>query len=171
MLIGSKDQLAIEYLVVGPPSLSTRFCIWANGHSVGDFSDPNSQLLGVVEYWLEMALKNAKRKFHSELVLQPKEEAFEVLHNAIYSCGDETLETVESLSIKYGGCDLKGGLCSFDGWFVFLVSDNAEQRLLWRRDGAEVMEAKFPAGTFETVATECLQAIRADRIHDRKHLS
>jgi len=173
VLVGSKNQLAIEYEIVGPPpSLSTRLCMWANGHIVGDFSNPHLQLLGVVEYWLEVELKNAKRKYHPELVAQPKEEAFGVLHNAIYGGDNETWETVEALSIKYGGCDLKEGLCSFDGWFVFLVSGNSEQRLLWRRDGAGVMEAKFPADTFETIASECLRAIVADHVlHGRKHPS
>jgi hypothetical protein len=110
-------------------------------------------------------LRSAKRKFHPELILQPKGEAFRTLHHALYGCGGEPWETVESLSLKYSGCNLKEGLCSFDGWFVFLVSGGSEQRLLWRQGygDEEIMEATFPIGTFESVVSDCISAVSADR--------
>src|SRR6185312_10033027 len=99
MLIGLKDQLAMEYLIV-PASDSAilgHFCVWAHGRRIGDFSDV--VVLSAVQAQIERSLQFADRRFDVDLFAADKADAMRILEEALYGEGGD-LEESTRLSLK-----------------------------------------------------------------------
>jgi hypothetical protein len=157
MLIGSKQQLAMEYEIV-PSSGSAilgHFCMWINGYMIGDLSD--TFVLTVAQGGIENSLECSDQRIDSALFAMEKAEAMSFLRDVLY--GETGMKDPVATWSKYRCFNLKQFLISSTkNLWIFLIADSTQQRLLWCRDDQrEVVEAKFPTGTYEAVAREFLR--------------
>lgn len=161
MIVGRKDELAIEYEIV--PSVGKailgHFCVWARDQRIGDFSD--TVVLTAVCAQVSRSLKFADRRFNSHLYKLDKYEAVRVIRNALYG-KNRDLEESEALARKYGCFNLTDlGISAFDGLYVFLISYEAGQRLLWSRvDGGETFDAHLALNAYEAIAESFLRQFK-----------
>ena len=153
----------MEYQIISASdsTILGHFCVWAHSRRIGKFSDV--VVLRAVEAQMERSLQFADERLDLDLFAADRADAMRILEEALYGEGGG-LEGSTRLALRYGRFNLTElGISSFDDLYVFLVSGALEQRLIWRgTNDVEVMEARFPAGTYEAVAHEYLRAFATD---------
>ena len=162
MLIGIREQLAMEYQIIESSGevVLGHFGLWAQGQRVGNFSDV--VVLTAVQAQVERSLQRSDQRTDPYLFEADKAVAFETIRDIIYGAAGES---DVPRSVRYGCFNLTDlGISAFDGLYVFLVAGLRGQRLLWAEVGSTAAnEAKLPAGTYETLAQEYLRSFASER--------
>jgi hypothetical protein len=161
MIVGSKQQLAIEFEIVPSTGdvILLRFCLWAADRMIGNFGEVI--VLTAVQAQIERLLHINLPRTDPELSTASKVNAMETLREALYGEGGDLQESTR-LALKYGRFNLKEiGISSFDELFIFLIDAEDRQRLIWQGTAEdEVYEAVFAKGAFERVAQEFLDLLK-----------
>jgi hypothetical protein len=164
--IGDRWTFAIEFEGIGDPPKTWNewwgsLWLWVDGHVVGSPSEIEMLMTGFD------SLVESAHQAHTGLSspLQPSipaREALDLVMWARYGSDDRgpggfvgdpsTLTRYEVLPRLTGPF--------FDGWEAVLMEAAQEERFILRREGAEVMEALWPAGTFRRVVQLAIDEFR-----------
>jgi hypothetical protein len=128
--------------------------LWVDGQVVGRPSDIERVMPGLES--LRCSAKKAERGSNRLLASIPASAALNLVIWAHY--GDEGSPPAPfagDRSLLLPNEVLPGSTVSFfDGWEAILIEDGTEERFIYRQHGTQASEARWPRGTFKTVALQ-----------------
>jgi hypothetical protein len=176
-LIGYRDRVAVEFeLKKVEPELRNwlygTMSLWAGGHRIsrhGRHGEVCTLTVALTSF--PGILRDAGDRSDPRLMAMPADEAFEIMHEAIY--GDEpgsTYQQTVALSRHFGRLEVFPiGFEVFDGHHGFLIEDRLVGRLIWRATADMIVrEIRIGAGEFDRIIDQFLTELERLSGHTRR---
>ncbi|HET9363728.1 MAG TPA: hypothetical protein VFP71_01955, partial [Candidatus Angelobacter sp.] len=154
--VGNRWIFAIEFEVIGdPPRVWNEWWgslwLWIDGRVVGtpfEIEMVASGFDSLLEslYQLEQQAENRTSAFLSSL---PGNQALDLVMWAQYGEDESPVGFDGNRELLRVHEVLPRGSPFFDGWQAILLSDRLQERFIFRQEGGQVNEVKWPIGTFE----------------------
>lgn len=156
--VGCRRRFAIEFEVEPDrtqPANEWRgsLWLWVDGRCVGEAHEIEMVSIGLDA--LIHAAKRTRSEASSLFASLPAERALNEVMQAIYGEADEpdniplSPEDLDSLDILPTSAGP-----FFDHWEAILIEDGLEERFIYRRNGSQVLEARWKINTFRDTALE-----------------
>ena len=163
MLVGDPKRFAIQFELDEPlveDWLFGRFCFFAGGTAVGDWSVRASLATG--RAMLQTLLSRKGKRSADRLMTIPATVAFSEIEAALFEDDSRSDEAVEKDSAFYSRfIAIPTGFDVFDEWMAFLIEDDVRARLLWNKLPyvEPPREAWLRAGEFDAIVEEGIHKI------------
>ena len=158
--VGDSTVFALEFELAGPSARTWnetwgRLWLWIGGSAVGNLEEIEMIQIGLDS--LRETAGDERTQASKALQYLCGEDALNFVMEARYGEeerlithslpeSDECLASVEVLPRRTGPF--------FDGWEAILLECDPLERLLYRREGKETLEAVWPTGSFAKVVSE-----------------